>query len=160
MDCESQEVGMIEMKIKDLAFDIGKNGATVLLADLKEERTLPIWIGLFEAKAIALELQQVRPHRPMTHDLISNIFKEFHATITRIVITDLRENVYYALILARNTQGQIAIDSRPSDAIAVALRVNAPIFVENRVMARAGGYEREDEEDERTKKFMEWVDKL
>jgi len=151
---------MIEMKIKDLAFDIGKNGATVLLADLKEERTLPIWIGLFEAKAIALELQQVRPHRPMTHDLISNIFKEFHATITRIVITDLRENVYYALILARNTQGQIAIDSRPSDAIAVALRVNAPIFVENRVMARAGGYEREDEEDERTKKFMEWVDKL
>lgn len=151
---------MIEVRIKDLAFDISKNGATVLLTDLKGEKTLPIWIGLFEAKAIALELQQIRPHRPMTHDLISSIFKEFHATITKIVINDLRDNVYYALIHARNSQGEIMIDSRPSDAIAVALRVNAPIFVENKVMARADGCEWDDEEDERTKKFMEWVDKL
>jgi hypothetical protein len=151
---------MIEMRIKDLAFDIGKNGATVLLTDLKGEKTLPIWIGLFEAKAIALELQQIRPHRPMTHDLISSIFKELHATITRIVINDLCDNVYYALIHAKNAQGEIAIDSRPSDAIAVALRVNAPIFVEDRVMARASGSEWEDEEDERTKKFYDLIDKL
>lgn len=151
---------MIEVKIKDLSFDIGKNGATVLLTDLKGEKTLPIWIGLFEAKAIALELQQIRPYRPMTHDLISNIFRELHASIARIVITDLTDNVYYALIYAKNAQGEVAIDSRPSDAIAVALRVNAPIFVEDRVMAKAHGYEWEEEEDERTKKFLEWVDKL
>jgi hypothetical protein len=151
---------MIEVKIKDLAFDVGKNGATVLLTDVKGEQTLPIWIGLFEAKAIALELQQIRPHRPMTHDLISNVFKELHATITRVVINDLSDNVYYALIHAKNAQGEIAIDSRPSDAIAVALRVNVPIFVENKVMARTSGCEWEDQEDERTKKFMEWVDKL
>jgi hypothetical protein len=151
---------MIEVKIKDIAFDVGKNGATVLLTDLKGEKTLPIWIGLFEAKAIALELQQIRPQRPMTHDLISNIFRELHATITRIIITDLNENVYYALIYAKNAQGEIAIDSRPSDAIAVALRVHAPIFVENRVLAKANGCEWEDEEDERTRRFMEWVDKL
>jgi hypothetical protein len=151
---------MIEVRIKDLAFDIGKNGATVLLTDLKGEKTLPIWIGLFEAKAIALELQQIRPHRPMTHDLITNIFRELHATITRVVINDLNDNVYYALIHAKNAQGEVAIDSRPSDAIAIALRVNVPIFVENKVMARANGGEWEDEEDQRTKKFMEWVDKL
>jgi bifunctional DNase/RNase len=96
----------------------------------------------------------------MTHDLISNIFRELHATITRIVITDLNDNVYYALMYAKNAQGEIAIDSRPSDAIAVALRVSAPIFVEDRVMAKANGCEWEDEEDKRTRGFMEWVDKL
>jgi uncharacterized protein len=152
---------MIEVRVKDLSFDMAKNGATVLLEDLKGESQLPIWIGLFEAKAIALELQQIRPYRPMTHDLISNIFRELHTTITRIVITDLKDNVYYALIHATNSQGQITIDSRPSDAIALALRVNSPIFVEKRVMAKAGGSEvSEEEEDERTKKFMEWIDNL
>lgn len=151
---------MIEVRIKDLALDIGKNGATILLADFKGERTLPIWIGLFEAKAIALELQQIRPQRPMTHDLISNIFRELNATITRVVINDLNDNVYYALIYVKNERGEIAIDSRPSDAIAIALRVNAPIFVEEKVLAKANGSEWEDEEDERTKRFMEWLDNL
>ena len=150
---------LIEMKVKNLAFDLSKSGAMVFLEEMKGKRTLPIWIGIFEANAIALELRKISTARPMTHDLILNIIKGLEAEATKIVVTELKDNTFYATIHFNTKEGDIEIDSRPSDAIAVALRVGTPIYVNEEVINQAGHSE-ETKEDNKTEEFMEWLEKL
>jgi len=150
---------LIEMKVKNLAFDLSKSGAMVFLEEMKGKRTLPIWIGIFEANAIALELRKISTARPMTHDLILNIIKGLEAEATKIVVTELKDNTFYATIHINTKEGDIEIDSRPSDAIAVALRMGTPIYVNEEVINQAGHSE-ETKEDNKTEEFMEWLEKL
>jgi len=150
---------LIEMKVKNLAFDLSKSGAMVFLEEMNGKRVLPIWIGIFEANAIALELRKISTARPMTHDLILNIIKGLEAEVTKIVVTELRDNTFYALIYINTKEGEAKIDSRPSDAIAVALRVGTPIYVVEEVINQAGRLE-EGREDDKTEQFMDWLEKL
>jgi hypothetical protein len=136
----SQESGLVEMKVRRVMLDpsIKTPTAVVLLESLKEKKLIPIWIGNEEATSIAVELENVTVPRPNTHDLIRNILQGIGAAMHRIIITDLRNNVYYATITLRLKGQDYQIDSRPSDAIAVALRMRAPIFASSQVLAKAG----------------------
>jgi bifunctional DNase/RNase len=125
---------LIQMKVEGLLFDPRSGMYILLLHQIDGNETLPIWIGKPEADAIALALGKVITPRPLTHDLIKNVFDGFNVKVTRIVITEIVDNTYYALIHANDGKREITIDSRPSDAVAVALRVNAPIFVEEGVL--------------------------
>ena len=153
---------LIEMKVKNLAFDLSKSGAMVFLEEMEGKRTLPIWIGIFEANAIALELRKINTARPMTHDLILNIIKGLEAEAKKIVVTELKDNTFYATIYITTKQGEVEIDSRPSDAIAVALRVGTPIYVVEEVVNQAGSSEEVEEqaEDKTEDDFMQWLEKL
>ena len=119
----------IEMKIRGLMMDPTANTPIIILKDVNGEAMLPIWVGAFEANAIALEIEKLPSQRPMTHDLIKNILLEFGATVRRIIITDLIDNTFYAAIELLKDGDVIVIDSRPSDAIALAMRVDCPIYV-------------------------------
>ena len=136
---------LIEMKVKNLAFDLAKSGAMVFLEELNGKRVLPIWIGIFEANAIALELRKINTARPMTHDLIKNILEGINATVVRVVVNDLKESTFYATIFLAVEGQEVRIDARPSDAIAVALRVKAPIYVTLDVIERAGSIDVSDQ---------------
>jgi bifunctional DNase/RNase len=149
----------IEMKVKNLAFDLSKSGAMVFLEEMQGKRILPIWIGIFEANAIALELRKISTARPMTHDLILNIIKGFEGEVNKIVVTELKDNTFYATIHINTKDGEVEIDSRPSDAIAVALRVGSSIYVVEEVIQQAGRSE-EDGAGDKTEDFMDWLDKL
>ncbi len=152
---------MLEMKVRGLTLDPLSNMALVILRDLEGSRALPIWVGIPEANAIALEIEQVPTPRPMTHDLIKNILEGINASVTRVVVNDLRDSTFYATISLSLQGKEFHIDSRPSDAIAVALRVRAPIYVTLDVIERAGsidvGAQSVSEDPERLK---EWLDNL
>ena len=152
---------MLEMKVRGLTLDPLSNMALVILRDLEGSRALPIWVGIPEANAIALEIEQVPTPRPMTHDLIKNILEGINASVTRVVVNDLRDSTFYATISPSPQGKEFHIDSRPSDAIAVALRVRAPIYVTLDVIERAGsidvGAQHGSEDPERLK---EWLDNL
>ncbi len=120
---------MLEMKIRGLTMDPLTNMPIVILKDLEEERALPIWVGIFEANAIGLEMESVPTPRPMTHDLIKNILEGIDANVSRIVVSDLKDNTFYAEIFLFLNGNEVSVDSRPSDAIALAIRFDAPIFV-------------------------------
>ncbi len=152
---------MLEMKVKGLALDPSTNMPIVILKDLEEERALPIWVGIFEANAIALEMESVPTPRPMTHDLIKNILEETDATVLRIVVNDLKDNTFYAEIYLSLNGNEVAIDSRPSDAIALALRVDAPIYVAKKVLEEARSIDLTDPElaDDK-EKWKEWLEDL
>ena len=150
---------LVEVKVKNLAFDLSKSGAMVFLEEMDGKKVLPIWIGIFEANAIALELRKIATARPMTHDLILNVIKGLEAEVTKIVVTELKDNTFYATIHITTKEGETEIDSRPSDAIAVALRVGTPIYVADEVINQAGRSE-ETTEENKTEEFMEWLDKL
>jgi len=124
----------VEMKIRGLMMDPVTNVPIVILKDVNGASVLPIWVGIYEANAIALEIEKVSTPRPMTHDLIKNLLLGFDARVHKVVVNDLRDDTFYALIwLERN--GQImSVDSRPSDALALALRVDCPIFVDDEVL--------------------------
>ncbi len=126
-----------EMKVSGLVMDPQTNTPILILKDLQEETSLPIWIGLLEATSIATELEKIQFPRPMTHDLIRNCFEHLKVTVERIEVCDLRENTYYALIYLRENDRVCPIDARPSDAIAIALRTNAPIFVKEQVLSKS-----------------------
>ena len=128
---------VVEMKVKFLTLDPSSKAFVIFLSDLENQHALPIWIGPFEANAIALELQGVAPHRPMTHDLIRNILGVLNSEIVKIEVMDLRDNTYYALIHVKAEGKEIAIDSRPSDAIALALGTGVPIYVTEEVLSKA-----------------------
>lgn len=132
------------MKIDGLLFDPRSNMYILLLREINGHDTLPIWIGKPEADSIALAMGKIVTPRPMTHDLIKNVVSELKMKITKIVITDIIENTYYAGIYVDQGEEEIVIDSRPSDAIAVAIRVNAPIFVEEHVISIRNNDELED----------------
>lgn len=140
---------LIEMKVEGLLFDPRSGMYILLLRQVHGDETLPIWIGKPEADSIALALGKVLTPRPLTHDLIKNIFDELQVRITKVVITDLIDNTYYALIYAHDELRERAIDSRPSDAVAVALRAQAPIYVEEGIF-----------ELRKTDELEEWLKKL
>jgi bifunctional DNase/RNase len=146
----------VEMKVKFLTFDSTSNGFVVLLMDLSNKTGLPIWIGPFEANAIAMKLKKIGSHRPMTHDLIHSILKTLESQVMKIVVNDLRENTYYALIHLNRKGEEIVIDSRPSDAIAIALAVDAPIFVSDHVIEKARTIDMEKDGDQ----LKEWLENL
>jgi bifunctional DNase/RNase len=148
------------MKVRGLALDPVSNMPIIILRDEEEKRSLPIWVGIFEANAIALELEKITTPRPMTHDLIKNILESVDAKVEKIVINDLRDNTFFALIHLRLGEEEITVDSRPSDAIALALRVGAPIFVDDDVVRRAKSVEVAPKESDDQEKLKEWLENL
>jgi bifunctional DNase/RNase len=146
----------VEMKVKFLTFDSTSNGFVVLLMDLANKTGLPIWIGPFEANAIAMKLKKIGSQRPMTHDLIHSILKTVESQVVKIVVNDLKENTYYALIYFNRKGEEIVVDSRPSDAIAIALAVDAPIFVSDQVIEKARTIDMEKEGDQ----LKDWLENL
>jgi bifunctional DNase/RNase len=140
---------MIECKIESIRVSLVTQHRVVILKEVDSERYLPIWIGPYEADAIALELQEVPMQRPFTHDLLRSVIGELGASVTHVLINDLRDDTFYARIVL-DVQGRHAeVDSRPSDAIALAVRVKCPIYVEELVMDKAGvTLEPESEKDE------------
>ena len=127
----------LEMKVRGLALDPLSNMPIIILKDEEDRRSLPIWVGIFEANAIALELEKIATPRPMTHDLIKNIIETLEARVLKIVVTDLKENTFYAVLHLQIGETEYTVDSRPSDAIALALRVAAPIYVDEDVVRKA-----------------------
>ncbi|MFN0277763.1 MAG: bifunctional nuclease family protein [Pyrinomonadaceae bacterium] len=126
---------LIEVKIGALIMDPNTNTPIVVLKGIESETVLPIWVGAFEANAIALEIEKVVPQRPMTHDLLRNVIIECQLSASSVIITDLQENTFYARIELKDKKGDLVmLDARPSDAIALALRLDCPIFVEQKVI--------------------------
>lgn len=128
---------LIEMTIKGLMVDPITNMPIVILKDKDGDRVLPIWVGIFEANAIALQIENFVPPRPMTHDLLRNIITDLEGQVDRVVVSDLKENTFYAIVHLTVRGERIAVDARPSDAIALALRTRAPILVEESVIENA-----------------------
>ena len=124
----------IEMTIKGLMVDPITNMPIIILRDKEGQKVLPIWVGIFEANAIALQIENVATPRPMTHDLLSDMLEQLEAQVVRITVTELRENTFYAQITVQQDGREIEVDSRPSDAIALAIRAEAPIFAADRVI--------------------------
>jgi len=124
----------VEMKIRGLMMDPVTNMPIVLLKENDTEAVLPIWVGVYEANAIALEIEKVSTPRPMTHDLLRNLLVGLDATVRKVVVTELRDDTFYAVIWLDRGGEIISIDARPSDAIALALRMDCPIFVDDEVL--------------------------
>ena len=124
----------VEMKIRGLMMDPVTNMPIVILKDAGSDTVLPIWVGVYEANAIALEIEKVATPRPMTHDLIKNVLLGLETLVHKVVVTELRDDTFYAVIWLERSGKVISIDSRPSDALALALRVDCPIFVEDDVL--------------------------
>lgn len=147
------------MKIKGLILDPISKMPIVVLEDLNSERILPIWIGVFEANAISLKVENIATPRPMTHDLLKNILSKFNIPIEKIVVNDVRDNTFYAVIYCRYKGQIIGIDSRPSDAIALALRTNTHIFVKEEVVSKANSLNFNDNLED-SDKLKNWLDNL
>jgi hypothetical protein len=150
----------IEMTIKGLMVDPITNTPIVILRDKDGNRVLPIWVGIFEANAIALQIENVTTPRPMTHDLLRNVIEDLKASVDRIVVCDLQDNTFYAHIYLTRNGETLAVDARPSDAIALALRTRAPIFVEETVIdnAKTVDFAAEKPDSERLHKWLESLD--
>jgi uncharacterized protein len=124
----------VEMKIRGLMMDPVTNNPIVVLKDVNGTAILPIWVGIYEANAIALEIEKVATPRPMTHDLIRNLLFGLETGVKKVVVSELKEDTFYAVIWLERNGELISIDSRPSDALAVALRLDCPIYVEDAVL--------------------------
>ncbi len=127
----------VEMRIRGLMMDPVTNMPIVVLKDVSSDTLLPIWVGVFEANAIALEIEKTATPRPMTHDLLRNVFQGFGATVQRVVVSELRNDTFYAVIWAEQNGRPICLDSRPSDALALALRMDCPIYVDDEVLRQS-----------------------
>jgi len=149
----------IEMTIK-LMVDPITNLPIILLRDRGGQRVLPIWVGASEANAIALQIENITTPRPMTHDLLRNVIHDLKAEIRKVVVSDLKDNTFYALIHLEVNGEPLAVDARPSDAIALALRARAPIFVEDRVIdnAKTSDFAPDKTDAERLQKWLESLD--
>jgi bifunctional DNase/RNase len=147
----------IEMTIKGLMIDPITNMPIVILKDKEGNRILPIWVGIFEANAIALQIENISTPRPMTHDLLKNVLGDLQANVQKIVVCELKDNTFYAMIYLDKEGKLIAVDSRPSDAIALALRAKAPIYVEESVVESAKGMDlaKETTDSEKLQKWLE-----
>jgi hypothetical protein len=129
---------MVEMKVKGVAIDATKNNTpVVILTDLEETRMLPIWIGLFEANAILMELENIRVPRPMTHDLLKNLIETLQAKVICVIVSKFEEGTFFAQIALETKEGKCEVDARPSDGVALALRVKVPIYVSENVVMEA-----------------------
>lgn len=124
----------VEMKIRGLMMDPVTNMPIVILKDVGSDTVLPIWVGVYEANAIALEIEKVTTPRPMTHDLLKNVLLGMEARVEKVVVTELKDDTFYAVIWLMRNGSPVSIDSRPSDALALALRVDCPIYVEDEVL--------------------------
>jgi bifunctional DNase/RNase len=124
----------VEMKIRGLMMDPVTQMPIVVLKDVSSDTVLPIWVGVYEANAIALEIEKVTTPRPMTHDLIKNVLMGLDAEVRKVVVNELREDTFYAVIWMEREGRLISVDSRPSDALAVALRTDCPIYVDDEVL--------------------------
>ncbi|HXY51262.1 MAG TPA: bifunctional nuclease family protein [Terriglobales bacterium] len=124
----------VEMKIRGLMMDPVTNMPIVILKDIGSDTVLPIWVGVYEANAIALEIEKVTTPRPMTHDLIKNVLVGLESQVQKVVVTELRDDTFFAVIWLERDGHIISVDSRPSDALALALRVDCPIYVEDQVL--------------------------
>ena len=133
----TQQPALIEMKVTGLTIDPFTNMPIIILKDMEEKSALPIWIGLIEASAIATELEKIQLSRPMTHDLIRNILASVGVKVRKIEVNDLCDNTFYARIYLDQDGKEHVIDSRPSDAIAIALRTHAPIYVDKKVIEKS-----------------------
>lgn len=154
-----------EMKVFGLAIDPFTNSPIMILKDLEGDKSIPIWIGMLEATAIASELEKINFSRPMTHDLLKNVLEQLGAKIIKVEVCDLRDNTFYALIHVRTDSQKFAIDARPSDAIALALRTESPIFVAEEVIKRSKSMEMDSAGQEAIKtdegkKWSEILEKL
>ncbi len=150
---------LIEMSIKGLMIDPVTNMPIVILRDADNQRALPIWVGPVEANAIALQIENVAPQRPMTHDLLRAVLTELGATLRRVIIADLREGTFYAYLeVVRGGETQF-IDARPSDAIALALRAKAPVFVDTRVLQQAQPIDASPDQADR-ERLQRWLESL
>jgi bifunctional DNase/RNase len=150
---------MIELNLVGVRVELPSNQPIVLLKEQEGERYLPIWIGAMEATAIAFALQGIVTQRPMTHDLLKNVLEETEVHVERIVITELREGTFYAVIQLSRNGTRYEVSSRPSDAIALAVRVNVPIFANEDVLTEASIVIRDDEEQE-VEKFREFLEQV
>jgi uncharacterized protein len=129
--------GFLEMKVAGIALDPTNNAPIVVLRDLEGKYVLPIWIGIMEASAIAASLEGIRYSRPMTHDLFKSMVETLGVKVEKIEVVDIRDNVFYALITLEAGGNRLSVDARPSDAIAIALRMNCSIFVADHVVKEA-----------------------
>ena len=151
----------IEVKIRALMMDPNSGTPIIILKDVQSDTMLPIWVGAYEANAIALEIEKIAPPRPMTHDLLRNLIRQMGAEVERVVVTNLQDNTFFAEIEMRNSEGdRMVLDSRPSDAIALALRTDCPIYVNVEVIkaSRNSMPVEEGEESEITGNQEEWPD--
>ena len=150
----------IEMTIKGLMVDPITNMPIIILRDKDGQRVLPIWVGLFEANAIALQIENVTTPRPMTPDLLKNVIEDLTGTVQQHVVSDLRGSTFYALIYVSVNGDVVAVDARPSDAIALALRARAPIFVEEAVIdsAKTLEFSPDKTDNERLQRWLESLD--
>ena len=155
----SAQINTVKLKVKRLLLDPSSKTPVVVLESLKEKKFIPIWIGKAEATSIAMELEHVKVPRPNAHDLIGNVVKGLGASLDRITITDLKDNTYYAVITLTLKGKKIQIDSRPSDAIAIALRQGAPIYASPEVLAKAGKLPASLKDSEGVRKFWAFTSK-
>ena len=149
----------IEMTIKGVLVDPVTNDPIIILRDKDGERVLPIWVGVHEANAIGLQIENVAPERPMTHDLLRDVIQALDGTVDKVVVCDLKKNTFFALIHLTVRGEPVTIDSRPSDAIALALRAPAPIFVEEHVLESAPTIESTPERTS-TQRLQKWLESL
>ena len=151
---------MIEMKVEGLTLDPLTNMPIIILKDLSGGKALPIWVGYFEANAIALEIEKINTPRPMTHDLLRNMISSLKAEVRHILVNDLKDNTFFATISIIQNGSDMIIDARPSDAIALALRTESPIFVEEKVIEAAKSLDLPDPDKIKTEEKQQWKDWL
>lgn len=149
----------VEMSIKGLMVDPITNMPIVLLHDVDGQRVLPIWVGIFEANAIALQVENVSTPRPMTHDLLCNVIRDLNGNVQKVVVNDLKDNTFYAMIHLLVGGEPVVIDARPSDAIALALRVSAPIFAEHTVIDNAKSLDISTDKGD-AERLQKWLENL
>ncbi|MDI6816459.1 MAG: bifunctional nuclease family protein [Actinomycetota bacterium] len=150
---------MFEMEVHGVNLDILTNQPVIILRESSTSRYLPIWIGQFEATAILMEIQGIRPSRPLTHDLLKTVIDKLSAAVESVVINDLKEGTFYAQINMSINSSKLQIDARPSDAIALAVRTKVPIFANESVLDQAAILS-ETGEDEEVERFREFLDKI
>jgi hypothetical protein len=151
---------MVEMKVEGLTLDPLTNMPIIILKDILNDKALPIWVGYFEANAIALEIQGINTPRPMTHDLLNSMISSLHAEVKKVTINDLKDNTFFAMISVVQNGTDMTIDARPSDAIALALRTKSPIFVEEKVIEAAKKLDLPDPnkiQNDEKKQWEDWI---
>jgi hypothetical protein len=150
---------LIEMQVKGLMIDPVQSVPIIILRDADNQRALPIWVGPVEANAIALQIENVSPARPMTHDLLRNLLEELGAALNRVIITDLRGGTFYAYLELRRNGDVLFVDARPSDAIALSMRAKVPIFVDTKVLDQVRSVEVTSDRTER-EHLQKWLESL
>jgi len=149
-----------EVKVRGLIIDPNTNSPIVLLKDIGSEAMLPIWVGPYEANSIAMEIEKNAPQRPMTHDLLRNVINQMEGVVQRVVVTELRDNTFYAVIEILFSDRMVFMDSRPSDAIALALRVDCPIFIREEVLETSRIDESVRVADEEGDEEVDWPEEI